>query len=89
VSQRFDVWSAPSSHPVLPEGGHATIDLAHRAVYQVPFESSGLCLLSWADYLVALRGRKFNHPYVGVTQEFAPYGEHELVSGERASPDEG
>jgi len=25
-------------------------------------------------YLVALRQRKFNHMYVGVTQEFAPYG---------------
>lgn len=29
-------------------------------------------------YLVALRQRKFNHMYVGVTQEFAPYGEREV-----------
>ena len=33
-----------------------------------------------AEYLVALRTRKFNHMYVGVTQEFQPYGDVPVVS---------
>ena len=32
-----------------------------------------------AGYLVELRNRKFNHMYVGITQEFEPYGTRVVV----------
>lgn len=40
----------------------------------------GSNMMDGADYLAALRGRKFNHMYVGLTQEFEPYGQRHLVS---------